>query len=42
MIMVQTSEGQILRVGGDFHLALAAVKSLPGPRFDGMTKTWTV
>lgn len=42
MIKVLTTDGQVIEVGGDFQRALAAVKQLSAPRFDGMTKTWTV
>jgi hypothetical protein len=40
-ITVKLQNGTV-SVGGEFKTALAFVKSLPGRRFDGATKTWTV
>lgn len=42
MVRIQSSDGGTVQVGGDFGRALGFVKSLPGARFDGQRKVWTV
>lgn len=41
-IRIRVGEHRLVVVGGSFQEMLAAVKNLPGRRFDGETKTWEI
>lgn len=42
MIKVKLNDGKKVKVGGDFQRALEMIKAIPGRKYDGQEKTWTV